>query len=231
MGAVPRQGDQPAITDVRTGEVLSYAAFARRVTHAAAGLRGHGLRYGDRVLVDVPLGAGLAVAVHSVALCGGVAVLGSSGTARMMIAHRGWDPAAVEVLPWGTIEFGFTSCNQAQLTYAGPQAWGSGTRTVSRLTALAELECTGKRQLHASGARMLSGLRSRSGAWFDPAHNGEGWNVEELPDGRAQVYWFTYDGNGEQAWTIGVSPSSGPRMVVFTPFSVWPRMGVTSEPA
>lgn len=97
MGAVPRQGDQPAITDVRTGEVLSYAAFARRVTHAAAGLRGHGLRYGDRVLVDVPLGAGLAVAVHSVALCGGVAVLGSSGTARMMIAHRGWDPAAVEV--------------------------------------------------------------------------------------------------------------------------------------
>ena len=143
-----------------------------------------------------------------------------------------FDPAAVQVLPWGSIEFRFTSCNQAQLTYAGPQAWGSGTRTVSRLTALAELECAGKRQLHASGARTLSGLRARSGAWFDPAHNGEGWNVEELPDGRAQVYWFTYDGNGEQAWTIGVSPTSGTRMVVADNYRpVGARFGAAFDPA
>ncbi|MEV0593931.1 AMP-binding protein [Nonomuraea cavernae] len=97
MGAAPTRGDQPAVTDVRTGEMLSHAAFARRVTHVAAGLRRHGLRYGDRVLVDLPLGAGLAVAVHSVAWSGGVAVLGSSGTARMMIAHRGYDADAVDV--------------------------------------------------------------------------------------------------------------------------------------
>jgi hypothetical protein len=144
----------------------------------------------------------------------------------------GFDPAAVQVVPWGTIEFRFGSCNEAQLTYAGPQAWGSGTRTVTRLTALAELECTGKRQVSASGARTLAGLRSRSGAWFDPAHNGEGWNVEELPDGRAQVYWFTYDGNGEQAWTIGVSPTSGSRMVVADNFRpVGARFGAAFDPA
>jgi len=125
-----------------------------------------------------------------------------------------FDPAAVQVIPWGTLEFRFTTCNQAELTYAGPAAWGSGTRTVTRLTALAELECTGKRRLGASGARTMAGLRARSGAWFDPAHNGEGWNVEELPDGRAQVYWFTYDASGEQAWTIGVSPTSGERLTV-----------------
>ena len=126
----------------------------------------------------------------------------------------GFDPAAVQVIPWGSLEFRFSSCNEAQLSYAGPAAWGSGTRTVTRLTALAELECTGKRQVSASGARMLAGLRARSGGWFDPAHNGEGWQVEELPDGRSQVYWFTYDGAGEQAWTIGISPASGPNIVV-----------------
>ena len=84
----------------------------------------------------------------------------------------------------------------------------------------------------ANGARTLAGLRSRSGAWFDPAHNGEGWNVEELPDGRAQVYWFTYDGNGEQAWTIGVSPTSGTRMTVADNFRpVGTRFGAAFDAA
>jgi hypothetical protein len=36
-------------------------------------------------------------------------------------------------------------------------------------------------------ARHVGSAREESGAWFDPTHNGEGWNVEELPDGRAQV--------------------------------------------
>jgi hypothetical protein len=126
----------------------------------------------------------------------------------------GYDPAQLQLLPWGTLEFQFTACNEAQVTYAGPAAWGSGTRQVTRLSALADLECTGKQRVHVGGARTLAGLRNRSGAWFDPAHNGEGWNVEELPDGRSQVYWFTYDQNGEQAWTTGVSPTSGASMTI-----------------
>lgn len=126
----------------------------------------------------------------------------------------GFDPASLQMIPWGTIEFRFTSCNEAQMTYSGPSGWGSGTRTLTRLTALSELECTGKRLLGPRGERALAGLRARSGSWFDPAHNGEGWQVEELPDGRSQVYWFTYDERGEQAWTIGVSPTSGTRMVI-----------------
>jgi len=126
----------------------------------------------------------------------------------------GYDPAQLQVSPWGRIEFQFTSCNEANVTYVGPAAWGTGTRGVTRLTALAELECTGKRRVHSTGARTLEGLRNRSGAWFDPAHNGEGWTVEELPDGRAQVFWFTYDANGEQAWTYGISPTSGAQMTI-----------------
>lgn len=125
-----------------------------------------------------------------------------------------YDPAALQLIPWGTIEFRFTDCNNARMSYSGPAAWGSGAYDVTRLTALSELECTGKRRLSSSGTRLLDGLRSRSGGWYDPAHNGEGWQVEELPDGRTQVYWFTYDERGEQAWTIGVSPASGSRMTV-----------------
>jgi hypothetical protein len=98
MGAAPMRGEQPAVSDVRTGEVLSYAVFARRVTRVAAGLRHHGLRYGDRVLIRVPVGAALPVAVHAVAWAGGIAVLGASGGARLMIALRPEDapPAGVE---------------------------------------------------------------------------------------------------------------------------------------
>ncbi|HET9651006.1 MAG TPA: hypothetical protein VFP36_02390 [Usitatibacter sp.] len=125
-----------------------------------------------------------------------------------------FDPAAVQLIPWGTIELRFTGCNSGQLTYSGPSAWGSGGYALTRLTALSELECTGKRRLSTTGARLLDGMRSRSGSWYDPAHNGEGWQVEELPDGRTQVYWFTYDARGEQAWTIGVSDTSGSHMAV-----------------
>jgi hypothetical protein len=56
--------------------------------------------------------------------------------------------------------------------------------------------------------------------------------VEELPDGRSQVYWFTYDASGEQAWTIGVSPTSGARMSVAQSFRpVGTRFGAAFDAA
>ena len=125
-----------------------------------------------------------------------------------------YDAAELRLDPWGTLEFRFTSCNAAEVAYAGPAAWGSGTRPLSRLTALAELECGGKRRVGENGARTLEGLRQRGGSWFDPARNGQGWNLEPLPDGRTLVYWFTYDADGEQAWTVGEASGSGTRLVV-----------------
>lgn len=44
-----------------------------------------------------------------------------------------------------------------------------------------------------------------SGAWFDPARNGEGIILEMLPDGRALMIWFTFPPAGEpgeQAWLL-----------------------------
>lgn len=148
MGSAPSKGDQPAVSDVRTGEVMSYAAFTRRVTHAAAGLRRNGLRYGDHVLVDVPLGASLPVAVHAVAWAGGVAVLKGTGTARMLITYGSYDATAVRVdqvyafrpapgaLPFarllheGTVEFG---------PLAGPALMLEGGRTFDHDELAADL--------------------------------------------------------------------------------------------
>ncbi|MGW0478821.1 AMP-binding protein [Nonomuraea sp. NPDC003214] len=94
MGAAPRRGDRPAVSDVRSGEVLSYAIFASRVKQVAAGLHRHGLRRGERVLVRLPVGASLPVAVHGVAWAGGIASLDASADARLMIGQGPADAAA-----------------------------------------------------------------------------------------------------------------------------------------
>jgi hypothetical protein len=52
-----------------------------------------------------------------------------------------------------------------------------------------------------------------SSAWYDPAHNGEGFVLEILPNGRAVMYWFTYDSEGEQDWYIAVGDVLGNRVL------------------
>lgn len=143
-----------------------------------------------------------------------------------------YDASQLQLIAWGSLEFRFLDCNRGEFTYSGPAGWGFGTREFTRLTALSELECAGKRRLTTTGARALTGLRQRGGALFDPAHNGEGWKYEELPDGRAQVYWFTYDENGEQAWTIGTAAASGERVEVTDNLQpVGARFGDAFDPA
>lgn len=125
-----------------------------------------------------------------------------------------FDPARIENVTWGTFEFEFTDCTHATLRYTGPAGWGSGSQTLSRLTALDELGCDGARATTASGARALAGLRSKSGPWFVSTRSGEGWFVEELPGGVSVVYWFTYDPQGNQAWTVGAGTRDGNRLVI-----------------
>jgi CubicO group peptidase (beta-lactamase class C family) len=45
----------------------------------------------------------------------------------------------------------------------------------------------------------------RTGIWYDPSHDGEGYVVEVLEDGRVVIYWFTYDKSGNPAWMLTVS--------------------------
>jgi serine protease AprX len=46
---------------------------------------------------------------------------------------------------------------------------------------------------------------AHSGAWFDPARDGEGWILQILDDGSASLVWYTYPPSGSsdaQAWLI-----------------------------
>ncbi|HET6604542.1 MAG TPA: hypothetical protein VFG21_10090 [Xanthomonadaceae bacterium] len=115
-----------------------------------------------------------------------------------------FDPAQVQYEQWGTLQFHFQDCGHMSASWSGPPAWGSGTVELTRLTDLDELDCSGERALTATGARSLDGLRMHSGAWYVPSRSGEGWMIEELGEDRAAVYWFTFDPQGNQAWTIGV---------------------------
>jgi|GEM_PF-307593 len=42
-----------------------------------------------------------------------------------------------------------------------------------------------------------------SGAWFDPAHEGEGLVIEATTGSSVLVYWFTYNRQGNQRWFVG----------------------------
>lgn len=41
-------------------------------------------------------------------------------------------------------------------------------------------------------------------SWYDPDHDGEGFLLEMLPGNIAVLYWFTYDGEGNQDWYVAV---------------------------
>ena len=54
----------------------------------------------------------------------------------------------------------------------------------------------------------------QSGAWVDPANNGEGFLLEILDNDNAVVYWFTYDESGRQRWLVGAGTVSGSRVEI-----------------
>ena len=134
-------------------------------------------------------------------------------------------------IAWGTVEFRFTSCNAGEVTYSGPGAWGSGTRQIVRLTQLADLGCSARTRVLSTGARSIEGLRQRSGAWYNPGSDADGWAIEELPGGGALVYWFTHDAAGEQAWTYGEATSAADRLQVTNYRPVGTRFGSSFNPA
>jgi hypothetical protein len=42
------------------------------------------------------------------------------------------------------------------------------------------------------------------GAWYDPAHDGEGYVLQILEDSRAVVFWFSYGPDGARRWFYGI---------------------------
>jgi len=115
-----------------------------------------------------------------------------------------FDPETVVREDWGSLEIAFADCDSATANWTGPPAFGAGSMDLMRLSAIDDVECDPETIPFPD--RVISG---RSGAWYDPSHNGEGWMLEMLPDGRMVVYWFTFDDQGRQAWMVGEAEVKG----------------------
>ncbi len=61
----------------------------------------------------------------------------------------------------------------------------------------------------ASQTQTDAAMLARSGSWYDPSHDGEGFIIQFIDDGQAVVYWFTFDEDGNQRWFLGVGTATG----------------------
>jgi len=108
----------------------------------------------------------------------------------------GFDPEKVSEEVVGTASFIWSGCDQGDMSYQiGNQ---HGRMQLVRITRLMGIDC---------GNTQLPPVREEgllSGSWYDPTHNGEGYNVEVLIDGQAVVYWFSYDPQGKRRWFFGL---------------------------
>ncbi|MGA9343296.1 MAG: hypothetical protein WBV61_13300 [Rhodanobacteraceae bacterium] len=105
----------------------------------------------------------------------------------------------VEKTPWGRIWLTFDDCSHGEMRWEGPDGWGNMTVPITRLTALAGLDCSGGT---ADAPPQSSGL------WFDPAHDGSGFAVEQL-DADTQVAFYFEPGTtpDSQSWSLGLVPT------------------------
>ncbi|MEE4218416.1 MAG: serine hydrolase [Xanthomonadales bacterium] len=106
-----------------------------------------------------------------------------------------FDPNQIVRTPIGELTLTFNSDSAALAEYMINGV--AGQQNLQRLT----------RPVEAGPAGAVS-VPHKSGSWFDPTHNGEGFVVEVLPDGRLLAYWFTYDLSGRQAWMMALSERS-----------------------
>lgn len=131
------------------------------------------------------------------------------------------------VIAGGSLELVFDSCNSAVATYSGSDELPADVLNVQRLTIVAGFDC------ESQVAPTLSGSihRGLSGAWFEPAQNGQGWMIELLSEDLALVYWFTFDTQGRQRWLMGVAVIVDNGMISFDMFRpVGGRFGPNFDP-
>jgi hypothetical protein len=108
----------------------------------------------------------------------------------------GFDPAKITEESVGSASFIWSGCDEGDMSYQiGAQR---GRMEIVRISRLMGIDC---------GQPILPPERPEgrlSGSWYDPTHNGEGYNVEVLIDGQVIVYWFSYDPEGKRRWFFGL---------------------------
>lgn len=120
-----------------------------------------------------------------------------------------FDPDKVIVEDVGSASFIWSDCDSGSMSYRiGP---GQGRMDLSRIVKLMALDCPEQPQV-ATHPPVPEEARL-SGSWYDPTHDGEGFNLEMLEDNRALVYWFSYDKEGNRRWFFGVGENRGGKLV------------------
>ena len=121
----------------------------------------------------------------------------------------GFDASAVVQETWGKFVLSFSGCNSGVMYYQSSQpGFGSGSLNLNRITNINGLDCAvAGKQDNSKGLDTLSG--GISGAWIDPAHNGEGWLIEILDESNALIVWFSFGPDGNQAWFLNTGQVEG----------------------
>jgi len=111
----------------------------------------------------------------------------------------GFDPEKVTLEEVGSASFIWSNCDSGSMSYRiGSQ---KGRMELSRIVTLMGAECVEEAGQAKPPTPEIALL---NGSWYDPTHNGEGYNLEILHDGRALVYWFSFDKQGNRRWFFGV---------------------------
>jgi arylsulfatase A-like enzyme len=129
-------------------------------------------------------------------------VFGELLQTRGAVFGERFDPADVAFTPIGELSITWAGCHDATATYTVNGIPGS--QALTRISTLAGLDCEAP----------LSEPSPMTGSWFDRTHDGEGLVIEILNNGRALVYWFSYGGDGEQAWFFGLGEQDGNRISI-----------------
>ena len=104
-----------------------------------------------------------------------------------------FNPDDVVLSEVGSLSLSFLDCSTALVNYSVDNI--GGQQDNSRLTHVYGHDCNNSTPAPENDV---------SGSWYDPAHNGEGFIVEQLSPDAAVVLWFTYDNEGQQSWMLNV---------------------------
>ena len=108
----------------------------------------------------------------------------------------GFDLEKVTRLPVGSASFTWSDCDHGDMSYRiGTR---HGRMQLTRITRLMGVDC---------GNVQLPPIREEaylSGSWYDPTHDGEGFNIEVLVNNRVVIYWFSFDPQGNRRWFYGL---------------------------
>ncbi len=110
---------------------------------------------------------------------------------------------------WHTISDRFTPPENMQ--YALVFLGVTGSSNGSTAFAIARWDDVRFTEANAAGFAVLA---AHSGSWYNRDQSGHGLNVEILTDNRAQIYWYTYDHQGNSMWLIGSGTHDGNEILV-----------------